>query len=90
MKSNTTPSVDAAPERTLRDIATEIRNDWADPYFGAVPYLKAMSQMGKISDNFGQDDGKSIVIYFLSNARTWRGGVAKRVKAELKKMAGIK
>jgi hypothetical protein len=28
-----------------------------------------------------------VVLYFLSNARTWKGEVAKRVKAELKKMA---
>jgi hypothetical protein len=36
------------------------------------------------------DTGKSIVLYFLSNAGTWRGETAKRVKAELKKMVGLK
>jgi pyruvate kinase len=29
------------------------------------------------------DSGKSIVIYFLGNAQTWRGPIAKAVKKEL-------
>jgi hypothetical protein len=32
------------------------------------------------------DDAKTIVLYFLANAQTWRGEVAKRVKAELNLM----
>ena len=30
------------------------------------------------------DDWTSIVVYFLSNAQTWRGDVAREVKKELK------
>lgn len=81
--------------RPLYTIASEIKKDWRATskngiYFGAVPYLDAMSSMDKISDNYGYDSGKSIVIYFLANAQTWRGLKAKEIKAELKKMAGIK
>ena len=76
--------------RPLYEIASEIRNDWQKVYFGAVPYLDAMSTLNSIEDNYICDSGKSVVIYFLSNATTWRGDVARRVKAELKKMAGIK
>lgn len=72
--------------RTLYQIATEIRADWKNVYFGAVPYLDAMEQMTNVADSYGADSGKSIVLYFLSNAATWRGDVAKRVKAELKAM----
>jgi len=72
--------------RPLHVIADEIRKDWKNVYFGAVPYLDAMRYMDQPSDQFGEDNGKSIVIYFLSNARTWRGETAKRVKAELKAM----
>jgi hypothetical protein len=32
------------------------------------------------------DSGRSIVAYFLSNASTWRGETAKRIKLELNKM----
>lgn len=76
--------------RPLSVIANEIRKDWKGIYFGAVPYLDAMSTLNSIEDNYGMDSGKSIVLYFLSNASSWRGDVAKRVKAELKKMVGMK
>jgi hypothetical protein len=70
--------------RPLYEIAREIRRDWKTPYFGAVPYLGALGSLDQISDNFDHDSGKSVVLYFLSNAVTWRGEVARRVKAELK------
>jgi hypothetical protein len=72
--------------RPLYDIANEIRKDWKPVYFGAKPYLEAMSSLDKITDDFGMDSGKSMVAYFLSNASTWRGETAKRIKAELNKM----
>lgn len=76
--------------RPLSEIAREIRKDWKNVYFGAVPYLDAMSTLNSINDMYGMDSAKSIVIYFLSNASTWRGEAAKRIKVELKKIAGIK
>lgn len=75
------------PERKLYEIAREIRGDWKKVYFGAVPYLDAMSTMGNITQMYGADSGASVVLYFLSNATTWRGPVARRVKAELNEMA---
>ena len=72
--------------RTLSEIANEIRKDWSKVYFGAVPYLDAMAQLNSINDNFYLDSGKTIVIYFLANAQTWRGEVARRVKKELNGM----
>ena len=72
--------------RTLSEIANEIRKDWSKVYFGAVPYLDAMSQLNSINDNFYLDSGRSIVLYFLANAQTWRGEVARRVKKELNGM----
>jgi hypothetical protein len=72
--------------RSLRVIAQEIRSDWKKVYFGAVPYLDAMSTLDSIEGNYYFDSAKSIVRYFLSNATTWRGDVARRVKAELREM----
>jgi hypothetical protein len=72
--------------RKLSEIAREIKIDWKKVYFGAVPYLQAMSIMQSANEDFGFDSGKSIVLYFLSNANSWRGEVAKRVKKELKEM----
>jgi hypothetical protein len=77
--------------RPLHAIAREIRREWgAKVYFGAKPYLDAMGEMGSMSDCYGCDSAKSIVTYFLSNATTWRGEKAREIKAELKKMAGLK
>lgn len=72
--------------RPLHVIAAEIKADWKRPYFGAVPYLDAMAQLTSITDKFGYDDADDVVMYFLSNANTWRGETARRVKAELKGM----
>ena len=74
--------------RPLYVIANEIRKDWRKPYFGAVPYLEAMAGLQSVNDNYGLDSAKSIVLYFLANANTWRGDNARRIKAELKAMAG--
>lgn len=76
--------------RPLSVIANEIKKDWKNVYFGAIPYLMAMSCLNSINDNYGMDSAKSIVLYFLSNASTWRGEKAKAIKAELKKLAGVK
>ena len=72
--------------RPLRAIAREIWADWKKPYFGAVPYLEAMSRITNVTDNYFEDEGRSVVLYFLSNATTWRGETARRIKAELKGM----
>ncbi len=72
------------PPRSIATIAREIRKDWHNPYFGAVPYLQAMLSLDSINDDYGADSGESIVLYFLSNATTYRGETARRLKAELK------
>ena len=72
--------------RAIKDITKEIRSDWKKPYFGAVPYLEAMETLNSIEDNYYMDSAKSIVLYFLANATTWRGETARRIKAELKSM----
>lgn len=76
--------------RPLYEIAAEIRKDWKNlsPY--AKPYFEAMQTLNSIDEMFYQDTAKSVVLYFLSNATSWRGETAKRVKAELKAMANIK
>jgi hypothetical protein len=75
-----------AQVRSLREIAREIRREWRPVNYAAAPYLDAMSELDKISDRYYQDSADSIVRYFLSNASTWRGDTARRVKAELKGM----
>lgn len=80
----------ATEVRSLHDIASEILKAWPNMNYAARPYLSAMLSLDKISDRCMADSAKSVVLYFLSNAGTWRGPDAKRIKAELKAMAGIK
>jgi hypothetical protein len=72
--------------RPLSVIAREITADWQKVNYGAVPYLNAMKQLNSITDRYYEDSAVSVVSYFLCNASTWRGEVAKRVKLELNKM----
>jgi len=72
--------------RSISTIAREIRADWTKPYFGAVPYLDAMRSLATMQDKYYYDDAQSVVLYFLANAGTWKGEVARRIKAELKTM----
>jgi len=72
--------------RTLQTIAQDIKANWPKVNYAARPYLDAMHTLEKVSDNYLYDSGRSIVLYFLSNASGWRGEEAKRIKAELKAM----
>lgn len=76
--------------RTIAEIARDIRRCWPKPYFGAVPYLRAMAALSGPGDTYGDDSASMIVRYFLSNATTWKGEDARRIKAELKAIIGAK
>lgn len=73
----------------LASLARMIYADWSKRgkgvNFAAVPYLKAMGTLDTLESNYGYDSARSIVVYFLSNAGSWRGNVARAVKAELKR-----
>ena len=77
--------------RPVYEIAREIRKDWgAKVNYAAKPHLDVMAGMTNANDSFGQDSPGESILRFLSNASSWRGETAKRVKAELKKMVGLK
>jgi hypothetical protein len=72
--------------RPIYQIADEISRDWKKVNYAAKPYLEAMYSLDSINDKYIMDSGRSIVAYFLSNASTWRGETAKRIKKELNAM----
>lgn len=76
--------------RPLYVIAQDIKSNWPNVNYAAKPYLEAMATLDSIEQKYYYDTGKSIVLYFLANAGTWRGEVAREIKKELKTMAGIK
>jgi hypothetical protein len=66
--------------------AAIIQAAWPKPYFGAIPYIQAMAYLDTIASYYGLDDGRDIVNRFLANAQTWRGPLAKAVKARLNQL----
>jgi hypothetical protein len=80
-KTNKMQTINSRP---VYRIAQDILNDWTAPYFGARPYLAAMLTINNELENYGQDTAKSIILYFLSNASSYRGSKAKELKNELK------
>jgi hypothetical protein len=72
--------------RSISEIARDIRREWANVNFAAVPYLDAMMDLDSIDDMYGADSAKSIIAYFLSNASSFRGERAKELKEELKSL----
>lgn len=76
--------------RPIYEIADEIRYTWltktGDPNvnYAAEPYLNAMQDITEIDEMYGADTARSVVAYFLSNASSFRGEDARRLKAELK------
>ena len=71
-------------DKSIAELAAIIRRDWQKVNCAAKPYLAAMESMQSVANSFGYDSGKSVVLYFLSNAGTWRGEIAKAIKLELK------
>lgn len=72
--------------RPLYEIAIDIRKHWTNVNYAANPYLNALGKLNNIHEKYFADDAKSIVLYFLVNAQTWRGEDARRIKKELNLM----
>ncbi|HEY1871417.1 MAG TPA: hypothetical protein VGG71_10175, partial [Chitinophagaceae bacterium] len=69
--------------KTLSEIAAIIDSDWSKQgkgvNYAALPYLNSMYSLKTINDVYGCDSAKSIIIYFLGNATSWKGETAKAV-----------
>ena len=91
--SSPDPTITRSGHRPLYTIAEEIVADWSPKgkgvNYAAKPYLSAMLALEDINDDYYADSAKSVVAYFLSNARSWTGPKAKEIKAELKSLAGF-
>ncbi len=72
--------------RLISSIAIDIGSNWPKISPEAYPYLSAMYCLNTLNDSYGLDSGRSIVSYFLANARQFKGDKAKALKLELKTM----
>ena len=71
---------------TVSEVAHAIAKDWQNisPY--AKDYLEAMKDIQDINGSYYADSAKSVVMYFLANASSYRGDNARAYKALLKDM----
>ena len=81
----TTSTIKTNPvqKRPIYAIAADIFNQWK-VHYTAAPYLNAMLSLQDKHSMYGADSADTIILYFLSNASSFRGGNAKALKAELK------
>ena len=76
-----------AEKRPISAIAKEIKKDWGDKInYAAKPYLNSMLSLNNINEYDLNESASSIITYFLSNASSYRGDTAKKLKAELKEI----
>ena len=77
-------------QRPISEIAREIKGDWKKIPASASAYLDAMNTLANVSDRYGMDSATSVISYFLANAGTWKGDVARRIKKELNELIKTK
>jgi hypothetical protein len=71
---------------TVSEIAHAIAKDWTNVSPYAADYLNAMKEIRSVDDNYYADSAKSVILYFLANASSYRGDNARAYKALLKDM----
>ena len=71
-------------KRPICTIAREITQVWKKPSIYAKPYLDVMLGLYEPTDMYICDRADDIVLRFLSNASSFRGEDARRLKQELK------
>jgi hypothetical protein len=71
---------------TVSEIAHAIAKDWTNVSPYAADYLNAMKEIRSVNDNYYADSAKSVILYFLANASSYRGDNARAYKALLKDM----
>jgi len=87
MSTQSTPITELRP---IYQIASDIRKEWTKAKnknginYAAKPYLNALMSLSSLKDAYGMDSGREMVLYFLSNASSFRGDEAKSLKLELK------
>jgi hypothetical protein len=73
-------------DRSLREIAAEIRADWKKIDGAAEGYLANFENCSDLETRSVMGTAFDAVLGFSHNCQTWRGETARRVKHELREM----
>lgn len=76
-------------QRMVWEIAEEILAKWQNIPPAAMAYLNPMLNLNSPSEMYGYDSADMILRYFLSNANTWKGDDAFRIKNEIRALLGM-
>jgi hypothetical protein len=69
---------------TLDQIAEIIYEDWGEDMGSrSIPHVEGVSNFESVDEWINHESGASMVAYFLSNAKEWKGVVAVKVKKHL-------
>ena len=82
------PGPSEAPDYSqdsLQGLCRTIRRNWPNMPACAAVYFEPLASLEDLSQDYGQDSVRSVALYFLANASTWKGDVARAVKKELNK-----
>ncbi len=72
---------------SLWHISDVISSDWGDNISReAFLYVEALSNLNSLDDSLGSDTAEYVVVYFLLNAKKWKGETAREVKKALNRM----
>lgn len=74
---------------TISVLFRHVKANWKNPYFGAIPYIDALLCCSELDSVYGVETARDLIPYFLANAQTWRGDVARMIKAELKRRIAL-
>jgi len=70
----------------ISHIAGIIIQDWKKVNYAAKPYLQAMLSLNDKTDEYMCESAEYIVLRFLNNAKSYRGPIAKELKAKLREI----
>lgn len=75
----------------MRQICREQKKPttWRQKFCYAVPYLEALGNLDSVNENYGWDNGRTLVNYLLANLNTYKGEKAKEFKSLLKEMVKV-
>ena len=73
-------------ERSIREIADEIVQDWRPMREELVPYVSRMLEIRTFAETDDRERAKQDVRFFLDHSGPWRGKIAGRIKSELRTM----
>ena len=71
---------------SVSEIAHAIAKDWQNVSPYAKDYLNAMKEIRSVNDSYYADSAKSVILYFLVNASSYRGENARTYKALLREL----